>query len=343
MDWLRFPRNGEARKSLAARTALITAAILAVVMPADFVTNVWVLHAIANYTPLSTLFITLLIAPPSTLFLLLQTERVREAQGALASEQAARAALEAVNAARSRFLANTSHELRTPLSGIIGYTELLIEAAQEDGRPRDLADLERVAASAQRMLDLVNDLLELAKLEADRIEIAPAPYDVAEMLQAAADAAAPDLARRGAGMRVEIGAALPAGYSDRERLQHCVTSLIAYAARTSSDKLIKLGAEVRGERLLIWVEADSAGVAPDRQPLLFEPFLHAQTEAEGRDGSGLELAISRRLARLLGGDVVFESPARHRARLLIEAPLRLEPSTPLAAPAHARNSFSSAA
>jgi signal transduction histidine kinase len=340
-DWVKFPRAKEARKRLLARTFLITVAILAVVMPADFVTNVWVLHAIANYTPLSTLFITIIIAPPTTMFLLLQTERVREAQGALASEQAARAALEAVNAARSRFLANTSHELRTPLSGIIGYTELLIETAQEEGRGRDLADLERVAASAQRMLDLVNDLLELAKLEADRVEIMPASYDVAEMLHAAVHAAAPALARRGASVRVEIAAALAPGYSDRERLQHCVASLIAYAARASSASVIKLGAEVRAARLLIWVEGGGPGVGPDRQPLLFEPFLQAQTEAEGREGSGLELAISRRLARLLGGDVIYENSRGRGARFVLNAPLAFAAGAGAGAPPG--NSLSSAA
>jgi len=327
-DLFKFPNAPEARRRLLARTALITTAILAVVMPADFVINVWILKAIANYTPLSTLFITLLISPPSVLFLLLQTERVRQAQGALAAEQGARIALEAVNVARNRFLANTSHELRTPLSGIIGYTELLMEAAREEGRARDLADLERVAASGQRMLDLVNDLLDLAKLEAGRFELKCARFDLAEMLADAAAAAASAAAKNRNNLCLELEHPLGQAHTDQDRLQHCVLNLLLHRARSTSDGVITMRAEVREQTLIVSVEDAGPGVAPDQRPLMFEPFLQAQAEDAGREGSGLELAISRRLAELLGGEISYEALAGRGSKLVLKAALNLAMEAP---------------
>jgi signal transduction histidine kinase len=106
------------------QTALLSAVIVAIAYAADWIVNVWLMPGVTPYTPVATLIIAALIAPPFVFALLSQTEKVRTAQNHLAREQAARAALEAANEARSRFLANTSHELRTPLNGIIGYSEL---------------------------------------------------------------------------------------------------------------------------------------------------------------------------------------------------------------------------
>lgn len=319
-----LPQPADVR--LLPRTALISAAIVAAVVLFDFVINVVITHAIENYTPWSTLAIVMIVCPPCVFVLQTQIERARDAQGLLASEQAARAAAEAINVARSRFLANTSHELRTPLNAVIGYAELLLENAEDEGRIKDAADLERIVASGQRLLRLVNDLLDLAKLEAARIEITPAPFNVATMLQEAIDIAAPTAARNRNRIKLTVAGPMPTASTDSFRLSQCVLNLLSNAAKFTSDGEIGVRAicEQSGGRdwLQIEVKDTGKGIAPEDQPLLFEPFMQARAESERpHEGTGLGLVITRRLARLMGGDVECVSEPRKGSLFTIRVPM----------------------
>jgi signal transduction histidine kinase len=255
----------------------------------------------------------------------------------LATEQAARAAAEAVNVARTRFLANTSHELRTPLSGIIGYSELMLESAEQQKRTQDAADLSRVIASARRLEDLVNNLLELAKLDADRIDVTPARFSVREMLLAAIEGASPAAATNRNIIKLEIGDGVANADSDATRLGQCVLNLLSNAAKFRSDGVITVrAARTRrdgGDWLTIAVEDTGIGIAPERAPVLFEPFMQTHTDGEApRQGAGLGLALTRKLARLLGGDVSYQSMPQAGSSFTLQVPLELKLESGTATP-----------
>jgi signal transduction histidine kinase len=324
----RFFATQSERGRLLCRTVIISAAIVAVAVFCDFAFNVLLFHAVTNYTPWSTLAIVVLVAPPSVFILLLQTERVRTAQSLLASEQAARAAAEAINRTQSRFLANTSHELRTPLNGVIGYAELLLESAQEEGRAQEGADLQRIIASAKRLLRLVNDLLDLAKLDADRIEIRPAPFNVADMLREVIEIVTPMAAKNRSKIALTIADGVVMADSDGFRLSQCVLNLLSNAAKFTTEGTIAVRAwsELRTDRdwLLIEVRDTGVGIPPEQQPFLFEPFMQARSELERvHEGTGLGLAITRKLARLMGGDVELKSELRKGSTFAIRIPMYL--------------------
>jgi signal transduction histidine kinase len=326
--WTRFLNPKSALQRLLLHTLAVSALLAAIAVICDYVVNVQLLKAIDQYTPWSTLIIVLVTAPPSTFYLLLQTEKVRNAKTLLASEQAARAAAEAVNAARTRFLANTSHELRTPLSGVIGYSELMLEGALQDKRAQDAADLSRIIASARRLEHLVNNLLDLAKLDADRIDVAAARFNVREMLVGAIESAAPMAAMTRNIIKLEIGEDVTGANSDAARLSQCVLNLLSNAAKFTSDGVITVRAarlaRDGGDWLSIAVEDTGIGIAPERAPLLFEPFMQTHTNGEeASKGAGLGLALTRKLARLLGGDISYQSMAPTGSRFTLEAPLEL--------------------
>ncbi len=306
------------------QTALLSAVIVVIAFAADWAVNVWLMPGVTPYTPLATLIIAALIAPPFVYALLSQIEKARTAQSHLAREQAARAALEAANEARSRFLANTSHELRTPLNGIIGYSELLLETAELDGRAQDVEDHKRVVSLARRLLVLLNDLLDLAKVEANRLTLAPRPYAIRELLNELVDAVHPLVAQNRNSLTVEVDAALETGVADPLRLSQCVLNLLSNAAKFTSDGEICLRAVRRYEAdrdwLLIEVCDTGIGIAPERQAILFEPFMQADTAASGQ-GTGLGLAITRELAHLMGGVVAVESEPGRGSRFSLRVPL----------------------
>ena len=311
---------------LIAQAVGISAAIVAVALVADFVFNVWLLPGVTPYTPAGTMVIALLIAPPFVFSLMLQTEKVRQTREDLAREQTARISAETVNAARSRFLANISHELRTPLNAIIGYSELMLELAEEERRTQDIADHGRVMGGAKRLLHLLNDLLDLAKVEAGRLSLTLADFDIREALDEAIDLVRCDIERNRNQIVLEFDDRLTSGHSDVFRLSQCLLNLLNNAAKFTSDGLITVAAkrDIVHDRawLIIAVKDTGVGIAPDRQVLLFEPFMQAEMSgANPNAGSGLGLALTRQLAVLLGGGVTLESEADKGSCFTLRVPL----------------------
>jgi signal transduction histidine kinase len=319
MFWLRIDRFAQ-RNRVWLSTLWISSVITLIALAADCLVNVVLMPGVTPYTPIGTLVIVLLIAPPFVFTLLRQTEKVREAKSLLASEQANRAAIEAAAAARNTFLANMSHELRTPLNGVIGYTELMQETAQEEGRERDVADHARVHSLARRLMHLLNDLLDLAKVEANRMTLLPADYDVRALLTDAVDAVRPDIERNRNRVSLAIADELQTGRADPHRLSQCVLNMLSNAAKFTSDGEIAVRATRDGEWLSIEVRDTGIGITPERQVVLFEPFMQAEASS-APGGTGLGLAITRQLARLMGGDVTVESTPNQGSCFTLRLPL----------------------
>lgn len=293
---------------LAPKTAAASAAITLVVLAADWIVNVWLMPGVTPYNMVTTLIVTLLVAPAAVLALLVQNERVTAARLQIAHANEARAAAEAANAARTRFMANTSHEFRTPINGIIGYTELMMEAALADGRSQDVADHERVVAAATRLLTLINDVLDLARGEAGGMTLTLAPYDVRKLLTDAVDLVRPAMAARNNVVTLHFDETLSAGVSDAFRLSQCVLNLLSNAAKFTSGGRVSVHARRDrrdgGDWLVVAVSDTGVGIPADRLALVFEPFMQIESlESQHHRGAGLGLAITRQILALLGGTI----------------------------------------
>ena len=240
----------------------------------------------------------------------------------LEREKAARAQAEAANQAKSDFLAVMSHELRTPLNAVIGYAELLDLGVAGPLVPEQRLQLGRIAASGKHLLGLVNELLDLAKVEAGRLSVAQVPTGAADVVDAAVVLAQPQAEARGLTLVTPSRIASDLCFvGDRERALQIVANLLSNAVKfTEPGGTIRL--EVADEEtplnsrhlvaakrwVTVRVSDTGIGIDPDHLERVFSPFVQAdQGHTRRTDGTGLGLTISRRLARMMRGDVTVTS------------------------------------
>ncbi|MGD9979420.1 MAG: sensor histidine kinase [Hyphomonadaceae bacterium] len=224
-------------------------------------------------------------------------------------KDAARSRAESANVEKSQFIANVSHELRSPLNAIIGYSELLREAAEEDARAADQEDLDKVLMASRRLLHLVNELLDISKIEAGKLALNVSWFDAAEMVEAAVAAARPLAEGAGRRVAVEIAQDMGQGVSDEFRLSQCVANLLSGALVCAEGDIALRARRTSEHGAWFEIEVTAGGAKLDAAAIerLFDPF--AQADEANRGGASLGLAITRRVARLLGGDVSAEGRA----------------------------------
>ncbi len=238
---------------------------------------------------------------------------------------AARLSAESANVAKSQFLATMSHELRTPLNAIIGYGEMLIENADDRGDHQDRQDLRRIHGAAHRLLTLINDVLDLSKIEAGGMEVSAEAVDVQALVNEAVETVKPAAIANNTSMVVE---AAPLGMAETDgfKLSQCLLNLMSNAAKFTKDGKIKLRARRENDAGADWLVFDvidtGIGISVEAQAKLFQPFVQADastTRAYG--GTGLGLAITRRLARMLGGDVTVKSAIGQGSAFTLRVPV----------------------
>ena len=234
-------------------------------------------------------------------------------------EMARDAAMEA-GSAKSRFLASMSHELRTPLNAIIGFTRLVSRNA--DGLPdKQVDNLSKILVSAEHLLGLIDEILDLSRVEAGEVSLDLSETQIVEVLREVAESLEPLVDRPRVGLVVEAEARLPRVVTDRDKVKQIVLNLVSNAIKYTDEGSITVRAAAADGRLRVDVADTGMGIPGDELGKVFDEFHRADATSARRSGTGLGLSISRRLAKALGGDVTVASRLGVGSTFTLDLPL----------------------
>ncbi|WP_241301374.1 ATP-binding protein [Microbulbifer elongatus] len=228
---------------------------------------------------------------------------------------------------KTRFLTNMSHEIRTPLNAIVGFSQVLQSRSQGVELPQDFHSfLEKISISGQRLAELVNDVLDISRIEAGKIEAVNEHFPLQRLVQCILVSCEPEAIRQGVRIHSDIDPALPEYIEcDRGKLSQILINLIANAIKFSpanSTVELRLRA-LNGTQLVIEVTDRGIGITPEQQAIIFEPFEQVDKSHLGQTrGTGLGLPITRSLVELLGGEISLRSDGSTGTRFTVVLPLR---------------------
>ena len=239
----------------------------------------------------------------------------------------ARARDEALSASRAKsdFLANMSHELRTPLNAIIGYSELLIEEAGGKDEPGNDSDLVRIKLSGEHLLTLINDVLDLSKIEAGKMELRCESFTPDDLVEEVLNTIEPLARKRNNTLDVSMGSGLGEIFADRIKLRQVLINLLSNACKFTENGSIKLAvsrADNNGsDQIVITIVDTGIGISEKSQAALFEQFKQVDSSRSRKyEGSGLGLALSRQFCRMMGGDIQLQSKVGEGSKFTVTLP-----------------------
>ena len=233
--------------------------------------------------------------------------------------------LEVASQHKSQFLANMSHELRTPLNAILGYTELILDNIYGETPEKMRGVLERVQRNGKHLLGLINDVLDLSKIEAGQFTLALAQYTVKDVVHNVFSAVESLANEKKLALRVEMAKDLPAGRGDERRLTQVLLNLVGNAIKFTDDGGITVKAVANNGAYTVSVCDTGPGISTADQAKLFQEFQQADNSTtKKKGGTGLGLAISRRIIEMHGGRIWVESSLGHSSTFAFTLPITVE-------------------
>jgi signal transduction histidine kinase len=235
--------------------------------------------------------------------------------------------IEVASRHKSEFLANVSHELRTPLNAIIGYSEMLMEDAEEEGKEAAVADLLKIRASGKHLLALINDILDLSKIEAGKMSLYPENFPVPAMIRDVASTVRPIAEKNGNALEIRCHPDVGTLYADPTRVRQMLFNLLSNACKFTERGIVTLrvGREARedGEWLRMAVSDTGIGMTPRQMENLFLPFSQAEGGATRKyGGTGLGLAITKQFCDIMGGSIDVKSSNGVGTTFSVRLPMR---------------------
>ena len=257
--------------------------------------------------------------------------RQREAETAMQLETTARREAEAISNAKSEFLANVSHEIRTPLNGVLGMAQAM---TQEPLSPAQRERLAVVQASGETLLNLLNDLLDISKIEAGKLELEHRPFEPSKAIQAACAAFQTIARKKKLSFTLSLDSALGVCSGDATRLGQVISNLASNAVKFTERGKIAVEARRQGDEIVVTVSDTGSGMPPESVERMFEKFVQADSSTTRRfGGSGLGLAICRDIVGLMGGTITGVSAPGEGSRFTVILPLpRIEGGVSAAEP-----------
>jgi len=228
---------------------------------------------------------------------------------------------------KSRFFASMSHELRTPLTSIIGFTEMMSEDGDGAFTAQHRAHLARISQNAHQLAQMVDDLLDIAKIESGRISVSLSNVDIGRIVREVTASIAPMASAKGNRLRAVVRPALPPAFTDEQKLGQILRNLLSNAVKFTEKGIVTVSAGVSGDRLRISVKDTGPGISKSDFRRMFEEF--EQLDAAGgrkAKGTGLGLPLTRRLCHLLGGSIKVESEVGRGSTFTVLLPVNLSES-----------------
>ncbi|OQW95790.1 MAG: hypothetical protein BWK79_01185 [Beggiatoa sp. IS2] len=250
------------------------------------------------------------------------------AEKALVATEEARVAAEAASLAKSQFLSNMSHELRTPLNAIIGYSEILQEDAEELGEASFIGDLQKIHAAGKHLLRLINNVLDISKIEAGKMELSPETFNLNDFINEFVNTATPLIEKKGNVLQLQCTDDLGEAYNDLTKLRQILLNLLSNAAKFTENGTIQLvvtrAIHNDGDWLSFRVIDDGIGMTAEQRKKLFRPFTQADASTTRRyGGTGLGLAITKEIADMMGGTLTVESEFGHGSTFTVTLPVKI--------------------
>ena len=233
--------------------------------------------------------------------------------------------LEEASQHKSQFLANMSHELRTPLNAILGYTELMADGAYGEPSEKMLGILKRLEANGKHLLGLINDVLDLSKIEAGQLVLELSDYSVQDIAQTVRSTLEPLAADKKLAFKLELAPELPAGHGDGRRLTQVLINLVGNAIKFTDAGEIAIKAEANNGAFYVSVRDTGPGISAADQTKLFQEFQQADNAiTKKKGGTGLGLAISKRIIEMHGGTIWVESQVGQGSTFAFTLPVIVE-------------------
>ena len=233
--------------------------------------------------------------------------------------------LEIVSQHKSQFLANMSHELRTPLNSILGYAELIVDGIYGEPPEKIREVMERIERSGRHLLGLINDVLDLSKMEAGQLTLALEEYSLEQVMKTVYASVESLAAEKALGLKLSLVPDLPSGRGDEQRLTQVVLNLVGNAIKFTEQGEVRLAASWSDGTFLVSVSDTGPGISEADQAMIFEEFQQAgSSSTRPKGGTGLGLSIARRIVELHGGRIWVESSLGQGATFSFTVPVRVE-------------------